>query len=410
MRHILATITNSPYGFGGVSTWLERITIGLPAYGWHVTTVTHALDEAHLADWKTMHPALDLQPIYGRYTRLNQISFALEQYLDRVKPNVVIVNGSYWMLPSLQRRKRRGDNLRVIGVCHADENGYYNPLVFYRESFDHIIGVSQTCYATLLERGCPPARTSILPYGVPCLAQLPQRPSRGPLRLAYVGRLVQSQKRILDFVPLIAELNARRVNYRLDFYGTGAEEKMLREQVQAIDQDKRVFFHGWIPAAQVAQTVWQNADIFLLVSAYEGLAISMLEAMGYGVVPIVSRVASGVAQVIREGETGYTFKIGDVVRCAELIAMLDREREQLVRLSQATWEFVRQEYSIETHTQRLASILDKVMREPAQLTPASYMGVTSHPLAQLVPGWAIVLARRYLKRGNPINEGYTTFP
>lgn len=410
MRHILATITNSPYGFGGVSTWLERISQMLPAYGWHVTTVTHALDEAHLADWKTMHPALDLQPIYGRYTRLNQISSALEQYLDRLRPDVVIVNGSYWMLPTLQRRKRRGENLRVIGVCHADENGYYNPLTFYRECFDHILGVSQTCYTNLLARGCPPARTNVLPYGVPCLAQLPQRPSQRLLRLAYVGRLVQSQKRILDFVPLIAELNARRVNYRLDFYGTGAEEKMLREQVQAVDQDKRVFFHGWIPAAQVAQTVWQNADIFLLVSAYEGLAISMLEAMGYGVVPIVSRVASGVEQVIREGETGYTFDVGDVVRCAELIAMLDREREQLARLSRKTWAFVRQEYSIETHTQRLASILEKVMAEPAQLTPASYMGITAHPFARLVPGWAIVLARRYLKRGNPINEGYTTFP
>lgn len=410
MRHVLATITNSPYGFGGVSTWLERITEALPTHGWHVTTVTHALDKQHLADWATKHPDLILQPIYGKYTRLNQISPALEHYLDRGKPDVVIVNGSYWMLPTLQRRKRRGDNLRVIGVCHADENGYYNPLVFYRECFDHIIGVSQTCYATLLARGCSPARTSVLPYGVPCLAHLPQHPSQGPLRLAYVGRLVQSQKRILDLVPLIAELNARRVDYRLDLYGTGAEETILREQVQSIDKDQRVSFHGWIPAAQVAQTVWQHADLFLLVSAYEGLSISMLEAMGYGIVPIVSRVASGVEQVIREGETGYTFDVGDVVRCAEVIAMLDRERERLAHLSQATWKFVRQEYSIEKHTRRLASILDKVVSESAQLTPASYMGVTSHPLARLVPGWAIVLARRYLKRGNPINEGYTTFP
>jgi len=410
MRHVLATITNSPYGFGGVSTWLERITQTLPAYGWRVTTVTHALDEQHLADWADKHPGINLQPIFGRFVRLNQISSALENYLDREKPDVVIINGSYWMIPTIQRRKQRGDAIRVIGVCHADENGYYNPLFFYRDNLDHIIGVSQTCYAKLLALGCPPARTSFLPYGVPCLKQLPPRTYEGPLRLAYVGRLVQSQKRILDFVPLISELNARQVNYRLDFYGAGAEENTLREQVERIDHNRRVFFHGWIPADQVARTVWHQADVFLLASAYEGLSISMLEAMGHGVVPVVSRVESGVAQVIHDGENGYTFEVGDMATCADLIASLDRDRNQLALLSHAAWMFVCQEFSIERHAQRLANILNSVLATPAQMAPASYMGVTAHPLVRLVPAWALVYARRLFKRGNPINEGFTTFP
>ncbi|MBI3536079.1 MAG: hypothetical protein HY070_00725, partial [Chloroflexi bacterium] len=48
MRHALATITNSRYGFGGVSTWLERIGKYLPPHGWRVTAVTHALSENNL--------------------------------------------------------------------------------------------------------------------------------------------------------------------------------------------------------------------------------------------------------------------------------------------------------------------------------------------------------------------------
>lgn len=410
MQQVLSTITNSPYGFGGVSTWIEQTTLTLPAHGWQVTTMTHALDQQHLADWASKHPGIHLDPIYGRYARLNEISPALEKYLDRVRPKVVLVNGSYWTLPTIQKRKQRGENIRTIGICHADENGYYIPLAFYRDAFDYLIGVSRTCTETLIERGCAPEKIGLLPYGVTCPEQLPPRTYDGPLRLVYVGRLVQSQKRILDFIPLLEALNARQVNYRLDFYGAGQEEEILRAQVRALDNDERVFFHGWIPATQVSETAWGNADIFVLPSAYEGLSISMLEAMGHGVVPIVSRVQSGSDHVIREGETGFTFPIGELTTCADQIAMLDHARAKLAEISSSAHTLVQQEYSTARHTQKLSAILDMVMNRPPELASAPYMGVTSNPFARLIPGKAIVYARRLLKRGNQINEGYTTFP
>ena len=70
MHHVLATITNSPYGFGGVSSWLERISQSLPARGWQVTTFTQALDSAHLADWKGQHPGIN-----ARFAALLLIEF-----------------------------------------------------------------------------------------------------------------------------------------------------------------------------------------------------------------------------------------------------------------------------------------------------------------------------------------------
>ncbi len=409
MRRVLATITNSPYSFGGVSTWLERITERLPAQDWCVTTVTHALDEQHLADWQGKHPGLALNPLLGKFARLDQIEPALENYLDREKPEVVLINGSYWMLPVLQRRKQKGERLRVIGVCHADENGYYSGLSFYRDCFDHVIGVSETCYQKLLALGFAPERTSLLPYGVPCPASLPVRAEDGALRLAYVGRLEQGQKRILDFIPLVAALYARHIDFRLDFYGSGVDEPVLRSGIEAIDSEQRVHFHGWLPANQVATTAWQNADIFLLLSAYEGLAISMIEAMANGIVPIVSRVESGVAQVIREGETGYTFPIGDIETCAQQIASLARDRQKLQTTSMRAWSLIRQEYSLERHVERLAGILNAVTSTPPQLAPARYMGLTSHPLVHLIPPMAFVLARRLAKRGNPLNQGYAYY-
>jgi len=410
MRHILATITNSPYLFGGVSTWLEQITLALPQHNWRVTTVTHALDEQHLADWTNKHPNILLEPIFGRYARLNEIRSSLEKYLDAARPDIVIINGSYWMMPTIQQFKQRGKNIRVIGICHADEDGYYNPITFYRDCFDAIIGVSHTCTDTLLARGCAPERTHFLPYGVLGAAEYPKRQPDELLRLVYVGRLVQAQKRILDFIPLVRALNERQVNYRLDFYGSGLEEATLRAQIQTLDRENRVSFHGWIPASQVPQRVWAHADILVLVSEYEGLSLSMLEAMGHGIVPVISRVKSGTSQVIREGETGFSFPIGDLDACAAHIASFDQDRAQLATMSRNAWLLTHDTYSIQQHVSKLAKLFEQTTQNPPQLVPAPYMGVTSNPFAKLVPGQAIVYARRIFKRGNPLNEGYTTFP
>lgn len=410
MRRVLMTITNSPYGFGGVSAWIERMTVALPAYGWKVTTVTQALDARHLADWAGRHPRMQLAPLYGKFARLDAIEPALERYLDLVRPDVVVINGSYWMMPTLQRRKERGERLRAIGVCHADENGYYRPLAFYRQAFDHIVAVSRTCLDRLGARGCGPARLTALPYGVPWAAALGPRAERGRLRVVYVGRLVQAQKRILDLARLVAVLNERRVNYRLDLVGAGPEEGVLREQVAAVDKEGRVTFHGWLAAGQLPERVWRNADVLVLASAYEGLSMSMLEAMGNGVVPVVTRVESGVGEVIREGETGFTYAVGDMPACAQWIALLASDRERLAEMSRAAWDCVRRNYSVEAHAERLAQIFKRVVSEAPQLGPARYRGVTARPLARLVPARGLVWARRWLKRGNPISEGYTTFP
>jgi hypothetical protein len=79
-------------------------------------------------------------------------------------------------------------------------------------------------------------------------------------------------------------------------------------------------------------------------------------------------------------------------------------------MSGSAWSTIAADYSLDRHSERLAAFFDRVLAAPAQMTPARYMGPTSKPAARLIPGFAIVLGRRLLHRGNPINEGYTSYP
>ena len=48
------------------------------------------------------------------------------------------------------------------------------------------------------------------------------------------------------------------------------------------------------------------------MSDYEGLPVALLEAMGNGLAPVVSRIASGNTELIKNEENGYLVEVGDI--------------------------------------------------------------------------------------------------
>jgi hypothetical protein len=67
----------------------------------------------------------------------------------------------------------------------------------------------------------------------------------------------------------------------------------------------------------------------------------MLEAMGQGVVPCVTRVSSGVDEWVRDGEGGVLVEIDDIDQMPPRLAELARNRGQLAAMGRRAWETVR---------------------------------------------------------------------
>src|SRR4029077_1648143 len=177
---------------------------------------------------------------------------------------------------------------KCIGYCHTDERHYYSLLQRYAPIIQTFIAVSRRCRERLA--AILPHRKDdiqVVPYGV-CVPDGPRAiPCHGCLRLLYSGRLVQRQKRILDFAALVRQLEDRGVDYSLDFVGTGPDEGEL---LKAVRSYSRVRLLG--PLRNTAMPrIYSGYDALVLTSESEGLSISMLEAMSYGVVPIVTRVS-----------------------------------------------------------------------------------------------------------------------
>ena len=89
-----------------------------------------------------------------------------------------------------------------------------------------------------------------------------------------------------------------------------------------------------------------ESDVFVLTSDFEGLPLSLLEAMAAGCVPVVYDIKSGVRDAIENGANGFLVPHGDVIALARIIADLDANRMRLSSLAQNC---------VRTHEERFSS-------------------------------------------------------
>jgi glycosyltransferase involved in cell wall biosynthesis len=211
----------------------------------------------------------------------------------------------------------------IIGIAHSDDAQHYDHVARLGRYWNAVVGVSARIAERLRQSGAvSPARVSVIPYGVPVAAGTRAAVrERGPLRILYCGRLEQRQKRVLDLPEIALGLVRRGVDFEMTIAGDGPARVSLERRVAGLGLAGRVRLTGTITNDEVlALCGWH--DVFLLPSAFEGLPVGVLEAMGQGCIPVVSDVASGIPDLIRDGVNGYRVPVGQMAMFVECLASL----------------------------------------------------------------------------------------
>jgi glycosyltransferase involved in cell wall biosynthesis len=233
----------------------------------------------------------------------------------------------------------------------------------YTAYVDLLATVSQTIKQNL-ERlpGFASVPIKYLPLGVPMPAQPISRDFQGRLRIAYVGRLAREQKRVQLFPQILRDLQASGIPFEWTLAGDGPEETWLRQAMlganaasaeRAPDSplpEQTISFRGQVPYADVPKLL-SSHDVFLLASDYEGLPLTLLEAMGNGLVAVVSDLPSGIRELVDEN-TGRRVAPEDVHGYAREIVWLHEHRSEMARFSTNAREKVRHDYSVAAMTDR----------------------------------------------------------
>ncbi len=145
-----------------------------------------------------------------------------------------------------------------------------------------------------------------------------------------VGRLTP----VKNYELLINAFNELRDKYphcRLEIVGGGESEEGLRRLVNQLSLSDRVVLHGF--KLDVSR-YYDRFDIFALTSFYEGLSMSLLEAISRGKPCIVSDVG-GNTEIIENDINGLVFESENrndlISRLSDAIDNLDSTRMDTIR-------------------------------------------------------------------------------
>jgi glycosyltransferase involved in cell wall biosynthesis len=168
--------------------------------------------------------------------------------------------------------------------------------------------------------------------------------------LLYLGRLSREQKRVQLFPEIFRQLCASGMPFHWTIAGKGEERGFLEANLRSTAAGQTVAFAGAVRYADVPELL-QRHDIFLLASDYEGLPLSLLEAMGSGLVPVVSDLKSGIPELV-DASNGSLVPVADESGYARAIIHLHKHRDELAAKSAAAHKRVQEEFSVAAMTDR----------------------------------------------------------
>jgi glycosyltransferase involved in cell wall biosynthesis len=186
----------------------------------------------------------------------------------------------------------------------------------------------------------PAARIIVVPNYVTVPPLLDER-GRDTSRLLFLG-LVGQRKGVFDLIPAFAEVHARHPRAHLVLGGNGEVER-ARALVAEQGLQKAVTLAGWIDGDRKAALL-RSAGIYVLPSYNEGLPMSVLEAMAWGL-PVVTTRVGGIPELVTDGVDGLLIDAGDKAGLAAALSSLLTDERLRTRIAAAGRARIQAQYS-----------------------------------------------------------------
>jgi glycosyltransferase involved in cell wall biosynthesis len=199
-----------------------------------------------------------------------------------------------------------------------------------------IVACSEDERRAVLQDGLTPNERVHRIYGGAAVPQAIEPDSRlvrfrgdGPLVGTVTGLRVE--KDLPTLVSAIGVLIERRVPVRCAIVGDGPCRPALQRKIAEAALTDQVLL---LPFAPPAERYLAALDVFVLPSRWEGLPISVLEAMAMGL-PVIATRVNGIPEAVDDGLTGLLVTPQDEIRLADAISALAMDEAARRRMGHA---------------------------------------------------------------------------
>jgi len=352
----------SDWAVSGVNASMESIGLQMIDLGWDVEVV-FTRDEATVLDSALDHP-LPLLPY--RFLERDRkgpagVWKALIGDLESRAPCILVLAYDFLANAAAAALTER---VGIVTWVQADDHDYYEQVYRLGRYCNAVICVSELLRERVFELNpVIGERTHVIHNSSVREGDVAKRRSShaNKMRLVYTGRLVQYQKRILDFIDLAEALDRTGVPYEITLIGTFSGLDRTQEQFERSGAshlaDGRIRLPGRMRREEIMRTL-TSQDFFVLLSDFEGLPLALVEAMARGCVPVAAKSPSGIPEVVSSAENGYIVEGRDYDSWATLLAGLWQDPRAHAKLSRNARRTIREKFTVE----RIGTQFDEVFR------------------------------------------------
>lgn len=226
------------------------------------------------------------------------------------------------------------------------ESSLHRWLDTYRRNLDKVIAPSKFYMSKFIEWGWPREKITYIPNYIDAVRFTPDYNSAD--YFLYFGRL-SAEKGTATLMHAIKDSGAK-----LKIVGTGP----LEAELKALQENLRggIDFLGYKSGSEL-ETLIRGAKATILPSEwYENAPMSILESYALGT-PVIGARIGGIPEMIVEGETGWTFKSGDVDELSGLISRLAKyPSSSLEQAGRAARAYVQDKFSREAYVDAVLAL------------------------------------------------------
>lgn len=355
---------DAPNNLDGPTTWIKRLLPYFKTKGIESRIIFLAANDKDLPAYKYfVDEGFECKLIYWELFNDEKVKAILED-VKQFPPDIFITN--YFAIPLEAGKWIKKAGIPTVMVLHNDNKYHYDLVKKYAANNNESDVSSVVCVSNLIQQisqQTAPQHKLIkyIPIGAPVTDEVAELSKDGVLNVVYAGRIDEKQKRISDVAHAFC-LAAKEVpctSYTI--YGDGPAVPAVQEILNTTGKGLAVQFKGKLKSTEVQAHLLQN-QVFVLLSEFEGLPITLMEAMGCGLVSICTNMRSGISDVVTNNVEG--FLIDD--RKQEFVEAIKKLKENAAlwkQMSQAARQKIISTYSIDACSDQWIGLLKQLVAD-----------------------------------------------
>lgn len=250
-------------------------------------------------------------------------------------------------------RQKCVKNSMAASAFAVFENWVHKKMRLYYDYVDQYIAPSQYVFDKLVRLGVDQSKITLLPHFIEC-SEASETKKTVPY-YGFLGRLAPEK----DLITLLEAHRRSGAKLMLKIAGEGSFKKTLQNYISTHGIPK-VEFVGGLMRNQVDEFICGSEFMVATSSVGETFGLTILEAFCQNK-PVLAARAGAYAELVRDGDNGYLYSIGNAAELAGLINKLADDENLLAELSRRARQSLKG-YLPESHLNKLEGLYRNLVK------------------------------------------------